>query len=114
VSLRVEIVTFDCSDPAALADFWIKATGGAIAASMPGFVLIDATAAGIPHMGFQSVPEPKQTKNRMHVDFRTAERTAEVERLVALGATVVEEHQIPGFAWTVLQDPEGNEFCVGG
>ena len=37
-----------------------------------------------------------------------------VERLVALGASVVEEHQIPGFAWTVLRDPEGNEFCVGG
>jgi hypothetical protein len=36
-----------------------------------------------------------------------------VPRLVGLGATFVGEHQVPGFAWTVLADPEGNEFCIG-
>ena len=114
MSLRVEIVTFDCADPVALADFWARATGGSIAARFPGFILLDASDTGIPHMWFQLVPEDKRTKNRVHVDFRTEDRTAEVERLVALGATIVDEHELPGFAWTVLQGPEGNEFCVGG
>ena len=113
MSLRVEIVTFDCSDPKSLADFWADVTGGAVAAEMPGFILLDASQAGIPHMGFQSVPEDKRAKNRVHVDFRTEDRTAEVQRLVDLGAVVVDEHEVSGFAWTVLQDPEGNEFCVG-
>jgi hypothetical protein len=36
-----------------------------------------------------------------------------VARLVELGATLVEEFKYPGMAWSVLQDPEGNEFCVG-
>ena len=114
MTLRVDIVTFDCGDPAALADFWSKATGGSIAAELPGFILLDAAQVGIPHLAFQRVPEEKRTKNRVHIDFRTEDRTAEVERLVGLGASVVEEHRVPGFDWTVLRDPEGNEFCVGG
>lgn len=51
----------------------------------------------------------------MHVDFAAAPGTGmaqEVERLVALGASVVGEHSVPGLVWTVLQDPAGNEFCV--
>ncbi len=114
MTLSVEIVTFDCADPVALAGFWAEATGGSIAAEFPGFILLDASEVGIPHLGFQLVPEQKRVKNRVHVDFRTQDRTAEVQRLVALGARVVDEQELPGFAWTVLTDPEGNEFCVGG
>ena len=114
MTLLVEIVTFDCADVKALSEFWMGATGGSVAAEFPGFVLIDAAAIGIPHLGFQQVPEEKRSKNRVHVDFRTEDRAADVARLVDLGATVVAEHELPGFAWTVLQDPEGNEFCVGG
>jgi Glyoxalase-like domain len=114
MSLRVEIVTFDCGDPAALASFWAEATAGSIVAEFPGFILLDASDVGIPHLGFQLVPEEKRSKNRVHVDFRTEDRSGEVARLVEIGATVVDEHELPGFAWTVLRDPEGNEFCVGG
>jgi hypothetical protein len=49
----------------------------------------------------------------VHIDFATEDREGEVERLVALGATRGEDHTVPGLTWTVLQDPEGNEFCVG-
>jgi hypothetical protein len=59
------------------------------------------------------VPERRQGKNRVHIDFTVADREAEIERLLALGATRGEDHSIPGLNWTVLQDPEGNEFCVG-
>jgi predicted enzyme related to lactoylglutathione lyase len=63
----------------------------------------------------QQVPEPRLGKNRVHLDLRgDAGRAAEVARLVDLGARVIdEEHAVPGLAWTVLADPEGNEFCVG-
>jgi hypothetical protein len=57
---------------------------------------------------FQQVPEPKRTKNRLHLDLVPDERRSEVERLIALGATVLAEHD----GNTVLADPEGNEFCV--
>lgn len=63
---------------------------------------------------FQAVPEEKQAKNRLHLDVHPGpgERAATVTRLEALGATVLREVAEPGGAWTVMQDPEGNEFCV--
>ncbi|MEU6387312.1 VOC family protein [Streptomyces bauhiniae] len=63
---------------------------------------------------FQRVAEAKSGKNRMHLDLHAgAERRAEeVARLIALGATVLREVSEPAGAWTVLADPEGNEFCV--
>jgi Glyoxalase-like domain len=63
---------------------------------------------------FQAVPEPRQGKNRLHFDLHPgpAERGATVTRLEALGAAVVRDVEEPGGAWTVMRDPEGNEFCV--
>ncbi|MDN3295543.1 VOC family protein [Streptomyces ficellus] len=63
---------------------------------------------------FQRVPEPKTGKNRLHLDLHPApgQRQAEVARLKALGATVLREVREPGGEWTVMADPEGNEFCV--
>ena len=61
---------------------------------------------------FVQVPEAKAAKNRLHLDFSTADRGAQVARLVALGARPLGEHEEEGERWTVLADPEGNEFCV--
>ncbi|MFD6414769.1 VOC family protein [Streptomyces sp. NPDC060194] len=63
---------------------------------------------------FQRVPEPKTVKNRVHLDLHPepGTRDAEVERLVALGATVSYEVSEPSGQWVTLTDPEGNEFCV--
>ena len=49
----------------------------------------------------------------MHIDVGGIEREALVERLTSLGATALTDHKAPGLVWTVMQDPEGNEFCVG-
>ncbi len=52
-------------------------------------------------------------KNRLHLDLAGPDRQAEVERLVAAGANLVAEHSLDGgFTWTVLADPDGNQFCV--
>ncbi len=64
---------------------------------------------------FIRVPEAKVVKNRVHLDVRPDEgtRDEEVERLLALGATVLADRRRPdGTGWVVLADPEGNEFCV--
>ena len=64
---------------------------------------------------FQKVPEPKTGKNRVHLDLMVGGKRHrdEVERIVGLGATIVREVDEAMGRWTVLADPEGNEFCVG-
>ncbi len=64
---------------------------------------------------FIPVPEPKTVKNRIHLDVQPIDltRDQEVERLKALGATVVEDRRNDdATGWVVMADPEGNEFCV--
>jgi hypothetical protein len=83
---------------------------------------IDPDGSG-PRILFQRVPEAKTTKNRVHLDVNVtspdipvADRRplieAEVERLTALGATRLEDHESHGDTWTIMADPEGNEFCI--
>lgn len=116
--LRLANVTFDAADPPALAAFWAAALGHPIDPVDPKaagfFASIDSQAKDRPTWLFLKVPEDKAAKNRVHVDLEADDREAEVTRLVALGATRVADHQEWGMVWTVLTDPEGNEFCVGG
>ncbi|WP_277211876.1 VOC family protein [Isoptericola croceus] len=68
-----------------------------------------------PGMVFVPVEHPKSTKNRLHWDFAphvSDDRDAEVARLVGMGASVVDVGQPAEATWTVLADPDGNEFCV--
>jgi hypothetical protein len=85
--------------------------------------LIDPDGDG-PRLYFQKVPETKTVKNRVHLDINIADRTTdaaqrrldinrEVERVVGLGATQLEDFdENDSFVWTVMSDPEGNEFCI--
>ena len=81
-----------------------------------------ATVQSGPHIGhvrsglvFVPVPEGKTTKNRLHIDLAphiSQDRDAQIEDLLARGATRVDVGQDEDVTWTVLADPEGNEFCV--
>ncbi|WP_283133618.1 VOC family protein [Rhizohabitans arisaemae] len=87
--------------------------------------IVDPAGQG-PRVWFQQVPEPKTGKNRVHLDLkvgggrdvalavRTQRVAATVERLTKAGATVLRIMDEPGMEYyaVVLQDPEGNEFCV--
>lgn len=106
---NIRQITFDCHDPSKLAEFWSAATGCEIAADYGDFVMVDST----PALGFQRVQDPTPGKNRIHIDGDGADREDLVERLKRLGATELGTHEAPGLVWTVMQDPEGNEFCVG-
>ncbi len=74
-------------------------------------VAVDSSSGG-PTVFFQTVPEPKYVKNRVHIDIGVADVPAEVERLTALGATPLKACEEGGMVWNVMTDPEGNEFCV--
>lgn len=78
----------------------------------PGHVyLIDPSGRG-PHIYLQQVPEPRTTKNRLHLDIVVPSLHDAVAHAVALGATRVEERRT-AFTWfEVLADPEGNLFCL--
>jgi hypothetical protein len=106
----IKSVTFDAADALVLARFWAAALGSEIdEESTSDKAFVEAPGWGGPVLWFQRVPEPKTAKNRMHFDLRAPGRIEdEVARLVGLGATVV----TPGRDLIVLQDPEGNEFCV--
>jgi Glyoxalase-like domain len=77
------------------------------------FALIPASDnRSFPALMFLAVPEPRQGKNRMHLDLVATDLPAEVERAVALGATKVAEFDEYGAKWTTLTDPEGNVFDI--
>lgn len=113
-------VTFDCAKPRSLARFWADVTGYSLTEERDDFARLSAPGKrGVRHILFFRVPEPKVTKNRVHVDLATRDPQAEIERLRALGATLIDDSDTPqwrtgnGTRWVVMRDPEGNEFCLG-
>jgi hypothetical protein len=138
-------VVIDCADPAELAKFWIDALHYEMQDPPDGFrtwhdflraegvpeeswndasAIVDPESIG-PRIYFQRVPEPKMTKNRVHLDLNVGPGIAasleerqrsvdvEVDRLRSAGATVLRPGSVErGEYWVVMQDPEGNEFCV--
>lgn len=106
----IKSVSFDAVDALALARFWAAVFGSDVDEdSTPDKAFVEAAGWGGPNIWFTRVPEPKAAKNRMHFDLRAPGTVAaEVSRLEALGATVVRDDP----RLTVMQDPEGNEFCV--
>jgi predicted enzyme related to lactoylglutathione lyase len=115
MNLNMGGITIDCAEPRKLAEFWTQALDLEVAFDADGFFIYLRSPANPsqPMLGLQKVPETKAGKNRVHLDFSTNDPDGEVARLVALGAVAGEKHEVPGLTWTVLCDPEGNEFCVG-
>ena len=115
MNLDIATITIDTAEPRRLAEFWTKALDLEVVFDAEGAFLLlrSRTKPGQTAIGLQKVPEPKAGKNRVHVDFSTDDRAGEVARLTALGAKEGETHEMPGLTWTVLSDPDGNEFCVG-
>ena len=114
MSSLVDALNVDCRDPRLLADFWSTALGYHLEdADDEGASIVPAEGASGWTMLFFIVPEPKSVKNRLHLDLSPpVMMVAEVERLVAAGATVQGRVDEGESFWTVMLDPEGNEFCV--
>ncbi len=126
---RLADIVIDCAHPAPLARFWAATLDGYAVAPYDDEerdrlrsigiddpeddpnVLVLATSDR-PRLWFQRVPEPKQSKNRVHLDLRTDDLDREVARLTTLGAAALSDQPIAELV--VMRDPEGNEFCVLG
>jgi Glyoxalase-like domain len=106
----IKNLTVDCADALAVARFWAAALGSDVDEdSTPERAYVEAAAWGGPNIWFRGGRGPKAAANRVHLDLRAlTSMDEEVERLVGLGATVVERFD----DITVMVDPEGNEFCV--
>ena len=116
VSLLAVIV--DCRDPHSQAEFWAQVLAYKVnQRNTDEFQVSDPAGVG-GSLYFMKVPEPKVGKNRLHLDLVTSgSMEDEVMRLVGAGAQLVEVRQDPASldnpdTWTVMRDPEGNEFCV--
>jgi len=119
---RIRDIVIDCTNPPALARFWASVLGGyeirrydqeeIARLAERGFTPETDPAVAVegpgPTLWLQQVPESKITRNRVHLDIVGGDRSEEVGRLRGLGASVRDEHD----TFTVMQDPEGNEFCV--
>lgn len=106
----IKSVTFDAGDALALARFWAAVLGSDVDEdSTTDKAFVEAAGWGGPNIWFSRVPEGKTAKNRLHFDLRAPGAVPdEVARLERLGATTAQRCA----GHTVMQDPEGNEFCV--
>lgn len=111
MSLEWEQVVVDAARPAELGRWWADVLGWVVTLDSADEYEIRAAPERLPGLLFVPVGEAKATKNRLHLDFRPQDQAAEVDRLLAQGATLqdVGQGEQP---WVVLADPEGNEFCV--
>jgi hypothetical protein len=106
MSLEWEQTIVDARDPSALGLWWREALGWVVVNDDPEEFEIRPTADRLPGLLFVPVSEPKTTKNRLHLDFRPDDRDAEVERLLALGATRADVGQGEQ-TWIVLGTQRG-------
>ncbi|MET7424735.1 VOC family protein [Dactylosporangium sp. NPDC005555] len=111
---RIAVIAIDALDRDKVAAFWTAVLGWSVLEQDAEVTSIGPADKGWPCIDIVSVPERKTVKNRLHLDLRADGSTAgeEVARLLALGATRADVGQGDDVTWTVLADPEGNEFCV--
>lgn len=119
---KLREIVFDCERPAVLARFWAEVLDGYRVRSYDQAEIERLAAKGLtpetdptvlvdgpgPALCFQQVSERKYTNNRTHLDVVSTDRPAEVARLLKLGALVQRKAE----TYTVMSDPEGNQFCI--
>ncbi|NEC84685.1 VOC family protein [Streptomyces sp. SID12501] len=112
--LSLHHIVIDAHDLPALARFWAEALGWRILSEREREVVIGPDETAPVGICFMPVADGKTVKNRLHLDLTSApeDREAEIERLLTLGARRTDVGQSGSESWTVLSDPEGNEFCV--
>jgi predicted enzyme related to lactoylglutathione lyase len=112
--VRLHHIVIDTHDLPGLARFWAQALGWRILSEREREIVIGPAEDAPVGMCFMPVTGAKTVKNRVHLDLTSsaADRDQEIDRLLALGARRVDIGQTGAESWTVLADPEGNEFCV--
>ncbi len=111
---RLANLTFDSHDPLALAGFWSGVLDQPVDEGASEFfaTINQGPSSDGPTWMFLAVEEGKTAKNRLHLDIETEDPDTEIPRLLDLGATRLADKAEWGHTWTIMADPEGNEFCV--
>lgn len=111
--LKIQCITFDCENPSIPAKFWSQALDWPITIENDEEVVVE-NPSGEADLLFLRNPDKRVVKNRVHFDLRPENQEAEVARLESLGAKRIEIGQSadPRTTWVVMEDPEGNLFCV--
>lgn len=110
--LRLRNVTFMSREPERLADFWAAALGFVERKDSPEEILLADAEWSFPRFTFQRVDDGPRVPSALHVDLSADDRVVTVARPLELGATERSTHGDDDFRWTVMCDPDGNEFCV--
>jgi hypothetical protein len=112
MSSNLYALSFDATDAQVVASFWAGVLERTVADGATGDNAAVSADPAIPgsRIGFHRVPEGKTVKNRMHLDLITADFDAEVDRILGLGATKLNEVKKGSAHWVTLADPDGNEF----
>lgn len=110
---RWSSITVDCLDPPAVARFWSELLERPPGESEPDWVYLGEPDDAQPRLVFQPVPEPKRGKTRIHLDVTVDDIEAGIAQVLDLGGTATEErHEYDAGIVVVMQDVEGNEFCL--
>lgn len=112
-TLTLGQIAIDSNQAAELAGFWSRLLDRPVAGDANPYFAVIPGDERFPTLMFLGVPEPRTSKNRLHLDLTTPDIPAEVERAVSLGATKLGDYSEFGFTWTSLTDPEGNVFDIG-
>jgi hypothetical protein len=114
-SLGFGQIVVDCSRAGQLAQFWSALVERPVLDGASDFfaVIPASDDHSFPSLMFLAVPEPRQGKNRLHLDLTSSNLKAAVERALSLGATKVADYDEYGTTWTTLADPDGNVFDIG-
>ena len=114
MTLALGMITLDTADAEKLAGWWAEQLGGTITETNGGWYVV-MQVRGLPiRVSFQKVEDPTPGKNKIHLDLMTEDVDSEVERLLGVGASLVERRGDDSFRWVTMADPDGNEFCVAG
>jgi hypothetical protein len=111
---RIATIMVNAVDAARLAQFWADLLGTAVSSRFEQFVWLEPAGPGAPQLAFQQVQDPTEGRRRLHLDIHGPDPAALRARAESLGAGFVEGNDIGDFHWDVMQDPEGNEFCIAG
>ena len=104
-------VGIDVEDLDRAAQFWSALLGLKVADRVDDYLSFEKQGDG-PRLYLQKVPEKKTAKTRAHFDIDVADLDVAVSRAVALGAKKVQSFIRTGHSWVVMEDPDGNEFCL--
>ena len=111
VGIRIGSTVVNCADLETMTDFWTQALDLVPSSRDPGddFRVLNGERV---NLSLQLAATPVTARDQMHLDLYSDDASAQVERLLDLGAVWVREHNDPADTYVVMRDPEGNEFCV--